>query len=340
VRGLAALMAVAVLPGPTAIGQCGGTTPRLDADQFVIDTVTRTARGAGANAYTEHNCLAVARFKTSARSLQIGLRSDSGKDLAVYVNGVFVQTVTPVAADGLGHDQVIQIPGAGVRTVEIYEGAGLQMGSPVAGTWLQAICGQDIVADVPVVGRRLAVYGDSIMVGYNATAQASESLWPLVRQDYPGRVAIEAYTARQLNSEPNLQTLGSLLVSMLFGAPVGEVWLAIGTNDYGIGDVPPATFQSKYIQLLDYIHASAPNARVWCQSPIVRVGETTPNGHGDTLPDYRAAVLAAATARSSFATYVNGAIILALSDLSGDGVHPSSAGFVKYKAFVKATIGY
>jgi lysophospholipase L1-like esterase len=336
----------------SSAGGIGDAATRNDADQFVVDTVTRTALGSGADAYVQHNCLAVARFKTTATELRLEFRSDTGTGhgLAVYVDGAWNQTVAPYAVDSKGRAKVISLP-AGLKTVEIYDSVGLQSGSPNPGTWLQAICGPDIrAAALPTSGvgsstRRLAVYGDSIMAGYKATFQGKEGLWPLVRQDYPGRVTVEAYSGRQLNGEADLTVLGNLLAAMVAGATTQEVWIAIGVNDYG-ANVPKATFQTKYGQLLDAIHAAAPLARIWCQTLIINNVEGA-NGNGDTMPDFRTAISNAQSTRSAYATLVNGFTALALTDLDADGTHPitgvagpPATGFVKYKAFVKSTIGY
>lgn len=308
----------------------------------MVDTITRTARGVAPNQYVEHNVNAVVRFRSTSRIVLLSIRQDyasSDIGVGVYVDGAFREAVRPSVADGTVQVMQINLP-AGDKLIEIYESTGMSFGTPVRGTWMPTIQAGDVRVASPVATRRLAMYGDSIIVGAVAVPEAQNSLMPRLRADYPGRVAAEAFNGRILGTEPDIPGLAALMVQLLFDATTRDMWLAIGTNDYA-ASTPLATFAARYAQLVDAVLAADPTVRVWCQSPLLRTdgAETTNNGVGATLPDYRTQVSTMCATRPR-TTYVDGHALVAAGDLSGDGLHPSTAGFAVYKAAVKAAIGY
>lgn len=188
---------------------------------------------------------------------------------------------------------------------------------------------------------RIVVYGDSIAVGYASTNPATDA-WPvLLSADYPGMVRVIAYSGRQLRTDGLTAAwrvnLAQQLVQAARGTNSRRIWLAIGTNDYGVAQWNSTDFGSAYADLLDQIRALDTTVAVYAQSPLVRTTETA-NALGSTLPNYRTAISSACTGRS-WATFVDGSAILALGDLV-DGVHPTTAGHVKYKAAAKTALGY
>jgi len=188
---------------------------------------------------------------------------------------------------------------------------------------------------------RIVVYGDSIAVGYASTNPATDA-WPvLLSADYPGMVRVIAYSGRQLRTDGLTAAwrvnLAQQLVQTAMGTNSRRIWLAIGTNDYGVAQWNSTDFGTAYADLLDQIRALDTTVAVYAQSPLVRTTETA-NALGSTLPNYRTAISSACTGRS-WATFVDGSAILALGDLA-DGVHPTTAGHVKYKAAVKTALGY
>jgi lysophospholipase L1-like esterase len=280
------------------------------------------------------------RLRTTDTTLTLGVRQDYGAGevaLAVYVDGVYSQAVS-VTADSTVRTATIALP-AGDKLVEIYESVGLFVGSPLTGTWLSLVGGYDLRPDPVAPARRLALYGDSIVIGQAASAYAQLGLVGLLRGDYPGRLTVEAYRGRRLSNEPSVPGLAALLVQLLFDATTRDMWLAIGTNDYTVS-TPLATFASKYAQLVDAVLAADATVRVFCQSPLLRTdgAETNANGVGAVLGDYRSQISAVCASRPR-TTYVDGHGLITAGNLS-DGLHPSDAGFIAYKAAVKAALGY
>lgn len=121
------------------------------------------------------------------------------------------------------------------------------------------------------------------------------------------------------------------LVAFIVAANPKYIWLAIGTNDYGLNAQSAAAFGAKYAQLLDALHSALPNIPIYAQTPLVRSNESA-NNFGNTTGDYRTAIGTAVSGRG-WATLVDGTTILTTNDLA-DGVHPHLAGHLKYARFV------
>jgi len=309
---------------------------RMPCDSISYDTVTRTASGSGNDTFTMHNCLAVARFKCSGTTIICDVIADSGAGfgLGLYVNGVWQQTIDPVAADSHAYPVTVTLPAGIDKTIEIYEAVGCQIGTPVKGSWLQAVTG-DVRAYPPQnVSRRLAIFGDSIMVGYAASVQAQLGLVPIIRSHYPGRVAVEAYSSRTMTDEADTTALGNLIGDLTFDATTKQILMAIGINDHG-GSKTLATFKSKHAATMDAAHLRAPTATITCLSPIVNASEGA-NGNGDTLDDFRAAVASNCSTRT-WSRYSNGK---GCNVTRGDGTHPTDAGEVQLESFLRNELGY
>jgi lysophospholipase L1-like esterase len=130
----------------------------------------------------------------------------------------------------------------------------------------------------------------------------------------------------------------SKLGSVYPGADI--IWLAIGTNDYGLNKWSAANFGYAYAALLDALHVRFPTATIYTQTPIQRTVETA-NTFGDTLPNYRTQITTAQAARAAWCTLVVGTGATwpqAPGDLD-DGVHPTDAGHLKYANSVKTVLG-
>lgn len=138
-------------------------------------------------------------------------------------------------------------------------------------------------------------------------------------------------------AEDNPHTSRAAFVAKVAAASPSKIWLAIGTNDYGLNKWSAASFGTAYAALLDDLHTALPSATIYCQTPIVRSTETA-NGSGSTLGNYRTQISTAQSTRTGYAVLVNGATILTTGDLD-DGVHPTTAGHATYYAAVKTALG-
>lgn len=241
-------------------------------------------------------------------------------------------------ADGT-NDFALRLPGAGYRHVEIVSGLQTKPASYVLGTFVDSVqveTGKDLFVITPNTTGRVMIYGDSISVGGNSDDPEYEGYPVLLRTDYDRSVLIEAYGFRSLYNDAATTELVTDFVQKVVDANPSKLWLAIGTNDYGLNKWSATTFGAAYAALLDAVHSAVPDLPIICQTPILRDSETA-NGSGSTLGDYRSQISSAVSSRSSYCTLIDGAGILTTADLD-DGVHPTIAGHAKYAAYVDSQL--
>lgn len=170
----------------------------------------------------------------------------------------------------------------------------------------------------PVNGPLLLAYGDSIVVGKGATEP-----WPQLLE-----AQVDAVSGRALIDDPGAAQ------RIAKHKPI-QVWLAIGTNDYGKSKSTPAQFAEAYARLVDGIHAESPRTDVYAQTPLARAHEG-PNKLGAALWEYRKAIMDICEARQ-WLTCVDGQEILSLADMP-DGLHPSANAQRRYAGFVDSQL--
>jgi lysophospholipase L1-like esterase len=193
--------------------------------------------------------------------------------------------------------------------------------------------GQELrVLPPPRSVKNLAIYGDSIAGGQGATYPSYTGWVGLVRQLFQGSVAVEGRGGGCLFEDGGTAAARVTLAKRLAAARPSHLWLAIGTNDYGLSLSSQTTwnaagFGAAYANVLDLLRQLAPQATIYAQTPIVRSTESV-NAYNNTLGDYRAQITTAAGARP-WVTLVDGAAIMTTGDL-GDGLHPNPSGHEKY----------
>lgn len=311
-----------------------------------LDTGT-TSAGSG---YTQTSAFSRAAYNTNAVNMAVTYQAPAYAvtstmvQLGVTVNGAFYQALAPLSA--VQQTQIVTLP-AGSKRVEFI--AGLQTSPtstqiPPPGTFFvsaTADAPMTSISEAPV--NRLLLYGDSITVGADSTIPTEQG-WGILIRGYaaaaasPYNVAWEAYGYRTLYRD--YQSPGNLtaFIAQLVAYNPANIWLAIGTNDYGIITWSAANFGAAYAAVLDALHAALPSCHIYTQTPIVRVIETA-NSFGNTLGDYRTAIATAQSTRTGFTTFVDGTTILTTADLDAGGVHPTTAGHAKYATFVRGVLG-
>lgn len=225
----------------------------------------------------------------------------------------------------------VQLGAAGTtRTVEVISGLQSEPAVPVKGTFIDSISyPHNAVFTIipPLYSSRVLIYGDSIAVGGNSTNPEYQGYLPVLRNTYGFSVTGEAWGYRTLFEDAKTSQLRNALVDRIANSNPSVVYLAIGTNDYGLSRWSAPSFGAAYLSLLDELHAALPSARLICQTPIIR-GTETANSFSNTTQDYRDQI-ATACSGHAWSTFVDGAALLDTSDLA-DGVHPTTAGHAKY----------
>jgi len=195
--------------------------------------------------------------------------------------------------------------------------AGLIVTGLIFGVWMVAIV---LSWSQPrKTGAELLVYGDSIVVG-----RGIEHRWA----DMAG-ASVDAEWGRALADDPGA-------ASRIIAASPNQLWIAIGTNDFGKSKATPAQFEERYARLVDEVHRESPLTKIYAQTPLVRRKES-PNQLGATLPEYRAAIQRVCDARP-WLQCVDGQRILRLEDMP-DGLHPGESAQARYAGYVELMTG-
>lgn len=295
----------------------------------------------------EPSPFATAEYDTTANTLYVeGISYLVGSHpylskLGVYVDGEHHSSLTFA---GLLGQHVVALPG-GRKTVAIVAG-------PTTGTSEAFSVGTSVLkvrADAELTQVNLGldsdivVYGDSIAVGDACVVDVMLNAWPLqVRRAAMAaglRLAVEGRGIRSLHEDAVDSTARAAFVAKIVAYNPSIIWMAIGTNDWGLNKWSAADFGTAYAALLDDLHTALPSADIYCQTPLTRGGEASANGSGSTLPDYRTQIATAVSTRTAYATLVLGPSILSYPSDFYDATHPSDAGSTVYANFVKTELG-
>ena len=276
-------------------------------------------------------------FTTNAGSITINANTTLYSTYPLYahmgvkVNGVELMPLV-FTADG-NKSFPISLGTAGTtRTIEIIDGTqSTGGGSTSLGNYLTSITYPDTATFsilAPVNSNSVLFYGDSISAGGNSINPEYEAYVPLLRSTYGFNTILEGWGYRALYDDASNGTKINNFVNHVASTSPSVVWLAIGTNDYGLTKWNASNFGTALASVIDGLHTALPSARIICQTPLTRTNESA-NGLGSTLGDYRTQITNVCNARSSYATTIDGSNFLSLGDLD-DGLHPTSAGFIKY----------
>jgi lysophospholipase L1-like esterase len=282
-------------------------------------------------------------FTTTATELEISAFGNlytvfpEMSDVGVFVNGAYHASMKTISGSSIHTDRV-SLP-SGSKTVSVVNGAQSKPSSQLLGVWVSKIKSNAAMTQVNLTpSNRILFYGDSITVGAFANPICEKAWVQQVRASYrPDSIATEAHGYRGLFNDAFDTTSRNAFVAKIVAYAPEVIWLATGTNDYGIPLQSAANFGTAYAALLDAIHVALPGAVIYCQSPTVRTSEPE-NSYGNTLGDYRTQISTAQSSRSSYATYINGASIVTTSELYDD-VHLNNAGHVMYANYVKNILG-
>ncbi len=263
----------------------------------------------------------------------------------IWVNGESY-TVLATAALGLNILQA-DLP-VGIKTIELIPGLQSRPGARtdlLLGVFLKSVYlsggGDTNQASPTLPDNRMVIYGDSIAVGASATYPTNQGWQVLMRSRIT--TLVEAFGNRGLWNDAyddGSDTSFAALIAAYFSGIAGRkvFWLCVGTNDYGLNRWTADAFGVALADFLDKLHTADATIEIWCQTPITRANETDNNAGGDNLLAYRTQMVNVCSSRA-WSTLVDGTAILAIGDISGDGVHPTVAGHAKYAAAVKTILG-
>lgn len=312
------------------------------------------AESADLGGYYQSSTFARAIFDTSARWVDAGLQTNSFSSspanavVGILVNGSPAYSCPAPSADGAGTVGILLPPGA--KRVEIISSTQFKTtpnGNTMYATYLvsaefkDAKGGNAVSATLvpPSSANRLVIYGDSIAAGASASIPPLGGWAARLKAAWQGSVLVDAFGYSRFQERASSSGLRAAFATRMTGFSPSKLYLAIGTNDYGIpGSWNAADFGAAYADVLDRIHTIAPTLPIYCQSPLSRGTADEANSAGSTLANYRTQIETAANARSSYCTYIHGPDIMTAAGLSADDLHPSTAGHATLFAAISAIL--
>lgn len=316
----------------------------VSASDFADNGYTSEVARTGGGTFVQTNDGARLVYQTDAETLYLESYNDiygtypGFSDLGCRVNGVDLGAIEPGAA-GIRNNTVNLGAGAG-KTVEIINGLQSKPAALIGSYACRAVFNKRAYLVGDVSTPRIVMYGDSIIVGANCSNPSLQGVCQLVRNAYSGSLVIEGWGYRSLHDDANTAGLRAAFVAQVASLSPSIIWLAIGTNDYGLNKWSAANFGTAYAAVLDDLHTALPSATIYCQTPIERTSEVA-NTFGDTLGAYRTQIGTAQSTRGPWAVLVDGTAAgypQAPGDLA-DGVHPTTAGHALYGSAVIAELG-
>ena len=255
----------------------------------------------------------------------------------VFVDHAFYQKVT-IKNGGVAQYLVSLPPGhKAITIVEGLNGRPRDQGD-VEGTFITGLYADETFMKIPIapIQEKIVFLGDSILGGGTSGEPQLYSLPMLFRLENSKQVAVHGWGwARLFSFASDVEKINTTVLHFktYFANVTGRknLVLMIGTNDKGIDKTPAATFKIWYANLLDAVQAADAGINVYCVSPLAR------GDGGPLLDEYREAIRELCGTRA-FTTYIDGKPILALPGDFTDGLHPTKAGYKKYKDAIYAVM--
>lgn len=279
-------------------------------------------------------------------------------ELTVFIDGEYDQTIV-VPVNGTPFPaQPISLVSARLdgspRLVEIWNGPAVQSGvaSP-SGTCLSGFqdpSGNTKIYPAVIPTSRIVTWGDSIVLGYGTSGGLYQGGFQLLRQAATAaRISFWATSGRTVHLERQFDaTLAATIdaIVTLLSEVIGQklLYIEIGTNDWGASTyATPADWAADVVTVIQGVQTALPDVLVIWGAPIVRQGETIPNGSGWTLPELRAqAAVSAAGIGVPFddlSLPLDGVGTVTLAEVNAnDGTHPDNAGHAQLNLRVQKSI--
>lgn len=284
--------------------------------------------------YHQHSSQARVVFETSATSVDISvwitIAPDSFTAIQVWVNGKL--HASPGFSGSAGAYTVTQSLPVGTKYVEIVSGVQAFISGATHGTFLIGCNFNDNARMIPPkYSGTIVCYGDSTSQGGGGGGLTHnvDSSWPThFRKISTRSLVIEAKSGLALYDDANTSTLRGQLVSRLIAPNPQVIWILIGTNDYNSSKWSSANFGTAYAALIDDLHSSLPNIKIYCQTPLLKFSEDV-NSFVEIEEDYRQQIRDITATRRDWAILIEGPGFLNQAEMLSEGglyIHPNDLG--------------
>lgn len=283
--------------------------------------------------HTGRSPLGFVQFRTSETEMDIKIAGDwvvgnTESDCEILVDGVYDQSVRVTASNTVQSIPVTLPSGEKIVTlINGYSANTTSITQPQNGVFVQGVVTTgDIEIKVPPTPTDKWVFvGDSITTGATGTHPAHTGFVGLFRQD--GRaVAADSWGARRFETPTSGDgtTMATKTALLMNGSETNEVFVLLGTNNYGLLNDTKAFFKLYVQNYIDALHTLKPDAIVWLVSILDRTTYASGNSSGATGDDYADAMQELQATRD-WTRFVYGKDLVSLANMP-DGVHPNQTG--------------
>lgn len=320
-------------PPPPSSGFYGAQTGDIT---FTDSYFSASIPGYAKTGFTARSTGGFVDFRTSETeiSVKIGgnwLLSNHQSDCEVLVDGVYNQSIRLTEINTIQSFPITLPPGEKIVTLVNGYTANTLSGSiilPNAGVYIQGVVTTGpIEVKVPATATNKWLFvGDSITTGASGTHPAVTGFPGLFRAEGLNYIQSDSWGARKLDTTtPTLaNTMAAHLSSQMNGTISNELFLLLGTNNYGLSNQTKAAFKSYYGYLLDALISLRPDIIIYCISIMNRANYASGNTSGATGDDYADAVEECTSTRLS-TKFIYGKNLVSLANLP-DGIHPNQTG--------------
>jgi lysophospholipase L1-like esterase len=272
----------------------------------------------------------------------------------VNVNGRYYTSVT--GATGVDDVQTVTLP-AGLNRVEIVTSWGDYINTPAVPIWLYTAEQFTRSVMVPLgstfnvvppqqTATRVLVFGDSKDSGYAATIPSAQGFPPLLRRLMPtASVAVEGIGSASLYTNMTTTAVRQQTIARLAQYKPTTLLFMHGRNDwFDTYWTSVSVYQSAVGTFLDSFHEALPSCSIvavstWLESTG---DESSTNGNGETLSQYRTAMSNACAARPQYCQFEDGTSVPGWSQTTSlaDGIHPNNQGSWQIAQWIAGPVGW
>lgn len=298
--------------------------------------------------YYQRNTMSYVEFQTEERQITLKIIGNWANKLTqsyinIQVDGVQNQFVS-LTTDEVEEEKTIVLP-AGLKLVRIINGYNAAL-TPFNQSVVYAdatVNINGIITDTvfrikrptqPVNAKLWT--GTSITTGAAGTNPTVTGYPALFRSVEGWEVSSLSWGGKttQTTTDPLADSLAFRVSQMMIGSVSNELFIDLGTNDYGIHNKTKAAFKADYERMIDAIIDLRPDIVIYCISLLNRTNYATGNSVGATGDDFADAIEELCTTRPT-TRFIYGKDLVSLANCP-DGIHPNQTGMNEVHTNLKA----
>lgn len=188
-------------------------------------------------------------------------------------------------------------------------------------------------ANLPAGSNKVLKLSSSTDEGFNATPTCQNSNWELLRNSLPSwldEVVNVSFGGQRFKDIAFDATAIARTVALVVAVNPRALYINMMRGDWSLAEVgwTAAVYGTRLATLIADLKASAWTGWIYVADQAITADDGTLNGNGETQQAYRDAI-ASTLSGNGRTTYISRQPVLVIGDISGDNVHPTTAGQIK-----------